>query len=828
MSVKEKKNEVSARCLFIFPLIICCAVQADDLAMSADTEIHVASGETNVIDTLSGAYTLTKTGPGLLEIRRLETATMKLDVREGGIRLTNPRPDGIFRKSYFHVDASDLSSMVIENVNGTNFVSRWNDTDGGEHYAVNCTTEWYCRKDPENRKPFLRENFQNGLPVVDFGTLLTRFTTNEFGVALGHGAAMTFDKETPDVKEGFTVASDTDDYIDGYERWQSMGLNVSSIYGMSFFSHGTTYRFVRHEFEGEASLGVFCDNARNNDYFREPETGWYGVWYDGVQLKSHPKWTTPSPGFHTYRIRPAAPGGATYENFAAEFMGSNNGGNRSYGGQRIAEYVLFTDAALTDQEASEVHRYLRVKWFPQKAASVTVGPDASFTVDPGIRLDAPLVNYGGFELALSEGCSHVFDTLLDAPSSIHLDASRLDTMTLVPSNGTNFVTRWNDVRGTGKYAASDTGTGRWEQRTDPDGRRPFINPALTQNGLPVVDLGSAIFTGHTNAQGVAIGYGGAFKLSSNHSVAEYLAVISDTEDLKTAPVNKDGPSYISYKSSNSYSGVNVGRRGYTVAGKNPPLFYKVSSDGNAKMIKGTNLVNGVEQKYTYNPPDGFNVINLRPTSAAANCNLIGRTVRTDTTTTHDTFGGQRIAEYMLFSELLSEVQRDRIYAALRVKWYGEGRRTRIYHALTIPAGASLTVPWESIAVTNRLAISGSLAAPSVRAAAVDVTGASRIEAPLTLPDGATLSFTRCPDGTWPVLEASSLELEGTVAVVVRASTTRDLNDASALLVKSPSAPVSLEGWSVKAETGKMRPVLSLGPEGVSVSFHNPKMVIVIR
>ena len=295
-------------------------MQADDLAMSADTEIHVASGETNVIDTLSGAYTLTKTGPGFLEIRRLETATTKLDVREGGIRLTNPRPDGIFRKSYFHVDASDLSSMVIENVNGTNFVSRWNDTDGGEHYAVNCTTEWYCRKDPENRKPFLRENFQNGLPVVDFGTLLTRFTTNEFGVALGHGAAMTFDKETPDVKEGFTVASDTDDYIDGYERWQSMGLNVSSIYGMSFFSHGTTYRFVRHEFEGEASLGVFCDNARNNDYFLEPETGWYGVWYDGVQLKSHPKWTTPSPGFHTYRIRPAAPGGATYENFAAEFM----------------------------------------------------------------------------------------------------------------------------------------------------------------------------------------------------------------------------------------------------------------------------------------------------------------------------------------------------------------------------------------------------------------------------------------------------------------------------------------------------------------------------
>ena len=226
---------------------------ATNLTMTANTTVEVLSGVTNVIETLSGAYTLTKTGGGALEIRYSKSASTKVVVAEGLVRFANPRPDDLFARAYFHVDASDLSSMTIETVSGTNFVTRWNDTDGrADRYATHCTTVWNCRTDPENRKPFLRMDFQNGLPVMDFGSLLTRFNTNEVGQALGYGAAMKFDKTTPYIKEGFTVFADTEDY----DEWPNVPSFSTSMCGMSIFSHETAYRFVRHNYD-TPRLGLF-------------------------------------------------------------------------------------------------------------------------------------------------------------------------------------------------------------------------------------------------------------------------------------------------------------------------------------------------------------------------------------------------------------------------------------------------------------------------------------------------------------------------------------------------------------------------------------------
>ncbi|MBQ6246035.1 MAG: hypothetical protein IJK04_04160, partial [Kiritimatiellae bacterium] len=237
-----------------------------NLAMNAATLVSVPAGKTNVIEELSGAYRLTKTGPGALEIRYVKSSGASVVVSEGTVRFANPRPDDIFAKAYFHVDASDLSTMAIETVNGTNFVTRWNDVDGRpDRYAAHCTTVWSCRTDPENRKPFLRPGFQNGLPVMDFGSLLTKYNTNELGQALGYGAAMTFDSTTPYIKEGFTVASDTEDY----DYWPSVPSFSTAMYGMSFFSHETAWRFTRREYDprGNAALGIMANHKSNNDYF---------------------------------------------------------------------------------------------------------------------------------------------------------------------------------------------------------------------------------------------------------------------------------------------------------------------------------------------------------------------------------------------------------------------------------------------------------------------------------------------------------------------------------------------------------------------------------
>ena len=557
-----------------------------NIVMTAATTVEVPAGRTNVIEELSGAYTLTKTGGGTLEIRYVKTSTTSVAVEEGLVRFTNPRPDDIFAKAYFHVDASDLSTMVIEPENGTNFVTRWNDVDGRTNrYATLCLTEYTWRDNPRNRKPFLREGFQNGLPVVDFGSLVCRQLTDENGRALGYGAAMTFNQTSPCIKEGFTVASD----VDRVSELKKLAVWTKDVYGMSYFSHETSYCFVRASgsYAGSDGWGIMHGNANNNDYFATGKS----VWYDGALITGSPNGTRPSAGFHIVRIHPTTDSTShtVFRNFAAEYI--SNTPSRSYGGQRIAEYVLFTNktetgqSAMTTNEATRVNRYLRVKWFPQKISAVTVAKGASLDVDPSSNLAiTSFADEGAADLVLSHAVTNrtpLFGAIA------HLDASRTDTMSITSANGTNFVSRWNDADGGSRFVVSEDTTGAGGQRRNPENRLPFINPLLTQNGHPVIDLGSVMFRDVTNETGAALGYGAAFRFDGFPilKVAEYLSVISDTEDLKTAKAGQYGPCYTSYREkATNFEGYNPGRRGQTVAGKNPPLFYKVSSSYNITCV----------------------------------------------------------------------------------------------------------------------------------------------------------------------------------------------------------------------------------------------------
>ena len=340
--------------------------EGDALTLTGDWTVGVVAGKTVVCrDFSGGAYTLTKTGSGVLELNRIVGAKAKLVVAEGelGVNLVNPRPDGPFAKAYFHVDAADVSSMTVETENGTNFVTRWNDADGrADRYATPCLTVWNCRTDPAKRRPFLTPAAQNGLPAVNFGSLLTKYNTNEVGRALGYGAAMDFDRTSPDVAEAFVIASDGDDALD----WASVpGIGWGSMHGMSYLSHETAFRCVRRAYTSKTSACGILHDSSNNYSFR------YGqVWLDGTLLTGHPKFTSPSMGFHLLRFVPDVSRGATSLNsFGAEMISSKNGGDRSYGGTKIAEYAIFTNA-LDDAEATAVDRYLQAKWFPQRLTSL--------------------------------------------------------------------------------------------------------------------------------------------------------------------------------------------------------------------------------------------------------------------------------------------------------------------------------------------------------------------------------------------------------------------------------------------------------------------------
>ena len=814
-----------------------------NLAMNAATLVSVPAGKTNVIEELSGAYRLTKTGPGALEIRYVKSSGASVVVSEGTVRFANPRPDDIFAKAYFHVDASDLSTMAIETVNGTNFVTRWNDVDGRpDRYAAHCTTVWSCRTDPENRKPFLRPGFQNGLPVMDFGSLLTKYNTNELGQALGYGAAMTFDSTTPYIKEGFTVASDTEDY----DYWPSVPSFSTAMYGMSFFSHETAWRFTRREYDprGNAALGIMANHKSNNDYFADGKS----VWYDGALLSSHPVWTRPSIGFHIFRIRPSADGYTTFRNFAAEYVGSSN---RSYGGQRIAEYVLFTnrtetgESAMTDAEAAMVNRYLRVKWFAQSISAVTVDKGASLDIDASANLTVgKLAADGGTEDLRVVGCATNRVPYFGA--TVHFDAARADTMELSEENGTNFVVRWYDADNGPSAtwrAIPETQTGRWGQRANPERRLPFISPDRTQNGLPFVDLGSVVVEGVTNSEGVAIGYGASLAVvgqaekmtatRASYSVAEYLAVISDTEDLKTQTQRggQFGPAYVAYtKGGSNYDGMVAGRRGKFVANKYPGLFTALSENKNF-YLNGTNYVNGVKQSYSYAPPDGFSIINIRPSAPCGTCNAIGRYLRFNGSSSYiDTYGGQRIAEYLVFGSVLTEERRERIYKTLRRKWFGDApATTNFYNNLALGESAVMEVGYgEFVAVTNTLTLGGRLSAASVNAANMAVASTTAtLAGGLTLADGAAVSFKQLPDGTWTSLSATSLAAEGAVSVSLSGNP-KGLAGKSVRLIATGNPPASLEDWTVEFPSDRITPRLVRRNDGVWAEFPHFGTILLVK
>lgn len=794
-----------------------------NLTMTANATVEVPAGTTNVIETLAGAYTLTKTGGGTLEIRYSKSANAKIVVSEGLVRFANPRPDDIFAKAYFHVDASDLSSMVMETVGGTNFVKRWNDTDGRAHWATNCTTVWQCRTNPENRLPFLRMNFQNGLPVMDFGSLLTKYNTNEVGEALGYGAAMKFDKVTPCIKEGFSVSSDTDDY----DYWPTVPSFSTAMCGMSFFSHETKYCFARHDYAVQCRLGIMTDNSQNNNYFENGKS----VWLDGVVLTKHPKNTTPSAGFHVYRIHPTADGNTVFNSFAAEYVTSTS---RSYGGQRIAEYVLFTnttetgESAMTTNEAEMVNRYLRVKWFPQTIAAVTVEKGASLDVDPSSSLTIRNLQISDAE-NVALGSSVVIDILNQPTTYVHFDASATNTMELVNENGTNFVTRWNDVNGRNLFATnlltSMNNLTSVEFRPNPENRKAFVSENLTRTGLPVVDFGTIIDNTDTAETG---GYGAAmfFGELKTAVMAEGFTVACDNEHLKERSKGVGGPSFFGGNDGDMY-----GRRGDTPgSNKTAPIYYYANSNGSSKYcsINGTSYLDGNPVVYSANYPDGFHVLNTIP-SGKMPCNTLGRNYR-NTGSKSNSYGGTRIGEFILLGTALSdETVRARMSAALMAKWLGSNRNVRCWNDLSVVNGASVAVKWENVAVTNKLTLAGSISAPALSAANMEVVGANAtVSAPLTLSDGATLSFARGADGSWPMLSASSVAADGAVTVVLAAANLKGLAGTEARLVAADTPPASLDDWSVSFVSSGATARLALRADGIYVEFAGKGTAVIVR
>ena len=99
---------------------------------------------------------------------------------------------------------------------------------------------------------------------------------------------------------------------------------------------------------------------------------------------------------------------------------------------------------------------------------------------------------------------------------------------------------------------------------------------------------------------------------------------------------------------------------------------------------------------------------------------------------------------------------------------------------------------------------------------------------MTLPDGATLSFARLDDGSWPMLSASSVAADGAVTVVLTAANLKGLAGTEARLVAADTPPASLDDWSVSFVASGATARLALRDDGVWVEFAGKGTAVIVR
>lgn len=794
------------------------------VTLTGALEVQVPEGVTAQIDFVNGSGgVITKTGGGTLEIQCLSNTTAQVAVEEGAVHFTNPRPDEIFGDAYLHLDASALSTLDIETVNGTNFVNQWFDANGGTHYATNCTTVWNERKDPANRRPFLVEEGQNGRPYVHFGSILTRHVTNEFGVALGYGAAMKLDQAVS-MREGFTVFSDTEDY----KEWNKLGYSVT---GQTPMAYEIGDGWIRGPIDEDGLSYWSKDTSPCNAHFPQ-STSPTNLVVDFKNLSSRPKFTSPTAGFHMLRVLPLSP--LTVGHLAAERIGTGSvaSENRVYGGQKIAEYVLFT-RTLAPEERHAISRYLWTKWFAQNVLAVTVRSGAKFIVDDDVNL-----TIGGFyeepgaEVSFGGSTARI-DSLDNANVGFRLDASDTNTLDIVRENGTNFVERWHDANGKPAYAVTNMVDGYFHQRTDPANRKPFVTEGRSATGLPVVDFGTPMITVDSKklTEATATGYGASMMLSASQAFRHMLLVAEDNAAITNQVAGKDGVSYVAYNSSKNDGG-NQGRRGLTAVGSNAPLYYNVSSSGNSYFVGGTHYIDNAKVSYTAKPPvDELYLLDSRLT-ASYTANRIARTYRIDSSYAHDCYGGMRYGEMLLFKTALPEEERDRANRILRHKWFGDGYAdVHSFAKLAVSAGGSVTVANEAVAVTDTLSLGGRLAVPNGLSAAnlTAVAADAEIEGEFTLGEDATLSFAQIgAKAAVSSVRVAALALPATGTIRLTVTNEKALRGKTVKLVDCAAITGSLDGWTTTVDGFDLGVTFTVAEDGLYAEFGRLGALLILR
>ena len=293
------------------------------------------------------------------------------------------------------------------------------------------------------------------------------------------------------------------------------------------------------------------------------------------------------------------------------------------------------------------------------------------------------------------GCASSPEDGDDLPVSgawLHLDSTKTNAMqTYVGDDGRTYVTNWPDVRGNGNFAYYNSG---WKRKANETyltavTHAPFLNTTLL-GGVPVMDFGAAKDTEELVATyGPACGMLDFSKRNTNvrevffvgAAVNTSVPILADSED-RTWALHRGG----TYVLSSSYGG--------------------------KEALNGTMFVNGtlvspregVMPKYTATDTFVPGVVSIATTNAIT-LGMIGADRKYDTRC-----GGIRICEIVIYTNVLTQIERMNVHRHLQSKWTRCGFMEDVdVGAMTLAAGTSVGVTEGTTAVVAEVtAMDGTL------------------------------------------------------------------------------------------------------------------------
>lgn len=332
------------------------------------------------------------------------------------------------------------------------------------------------------------------------------------------------------------------------------------------------------------------------------------------------------------------------------------------------------------------------------------------TIRPNVRLQA---DAGTLELAFT----NEIPTTVVPGAYLHLDAAQPDTFTLQPGDdGRTYVSAWWDCDGAGIAATKH-----------PDAGLPFLSSVTAVRGFPLVDFGANKPSSDANVTNLAywtekVGPCGSLKFQRTTKVREVFVVFEDTQPSNTSCfVVGDDSSYHFHRANSDTSG----HRLLDASFCDPGL------KNNLAMVDGVSCSFQCQRDWTQLAV--VSVVSTNDLYLSSLCND-RRTVR---------IGGARIAEVLIYTNNLTQAERDRNHFVLRRKWTpakfpsDDLRELRMANGTTVDVADELSVTVDQLSVKADASVTKS-GAGSLRVHALSESGFS------LQVNGGTVDFT-APD-----------------------------------------------------------------------------------